>query len=241
MPRRVSACFACVLAFLVLAILAAPAPGRATTLWYNGDLNLTNVLSNQITLPSTYSTVYDDFIVPSGTSWNINTVWSNNLLSSGDSSGITQAQWEIRSGVSAGNGGTVVKSGTGAATVTATGHNVGGWNGHEYTVQVNGLNVSLGPGTYWLSVCPIGVDGLSQITLTSGANAVGQPPGNDSNSFLNSNSYNFKSIVEYYGGGQRDFSMGIGGTPVPLPPSLLLLGSGLLGLAGLGRRKFRKN
>ena len=86
--------------------------------------------------------------------------------------------------MSAGNGGTLVASGTGAATQTATGFSAYGYN--EYTIQVSGLSVTLGPGTYWLTVCPLGAGTYQSFNdTTSGDNTIGQPPGNDGNSFFN--------------------------------------------------------
>jgi hypothetical protein len=221
-------------ALISMLICAGSLPAAATTLWYNGDADLRSGLIN-VNTPSYQAAVYDDFNVPSG-GWTINTVWSNNEM------GFTasQAYWEIRSGVSAGNGGTLVASGTNPATQTATGRIVQG--SIEYTIQVTGLNVNLGQGTYWLTVVPIDSVGgaVSYITTTSGANASGSPPGNKGNSFINASApynYNFTPASDYIYN-PVDFSMGVAGNAVPLPPTVLLLGSGLLGLVGW--RRFRK-
>ena len=40
--------------------------------------------------------------------------------------------------------------------------------------------------------------------------------------------------------GRNDDIMGHGTTPVPEPGTMVLLGSGLIGLAGYGRKRFRK-
>jgi hypothetical protein len=63
-----------------------------------------------------------------------------------------EATWEIRSGVTSGNGGTVVASGTGAATMKPTGRAFLGLG--EYTVAVKFPAVSLSAGTYWVNVTP---------------------------------------------------------------------------------------
>ena len=63
-----------------------------------------------------------------------------------------QAYWEIREGVSQGNNGTLVASGTSAALYSPTGRSLVGF--FEFTTLVKGINVPLQAGTYWLSVVP---------------------------------------------------------------------------------------
>ena len=96
---------------------SAGTASAGSTLWYNGDFNGVSQLANEQVSPSLYSAVYDDFIVPTGQVWNIDQVFSNNEMLTT----VTQAYWEIRSGVSSGVAGIMIDSGTGAATQTPTG------------------------------------------------------------------------------------------------------------------------
>lgn len=205
-------------------------------LWYNGDPQVSNLINGINTQSVPVSNVYDDFIVPSGQTWNVTGVFSNDVI---ENFTATQAEWEIRSGVSAGNGGTLIASGTNAATSTVF--------GFDFTIAVSGLNVSLSPGTYWLTVAP--VDSLmpghdSFISATTGTNAIGLPAGNDGKAFWNSPSFseNFASTTALSFTPGSDFSMGVSGTvsdqgSVPEPSAIILLGSVILAVAGLTRRR----
>jgi hypothetical protein len=175
-------------------------------LWYNGDFNGVNALANEENTSigsGEFASVYDDFIVPSGPVWSVTSVFSDNL----ENTNVTGASWEIRQGISVGNGGTLVASGiTMTPVVIPTGRS--GFGFTEYMIEVTGLNVSLPAGIYWLNVTPIGDGtGRSFEGTTSGANCVGTPCGNDGNSFFNSNEggANFQ-------GTPYDFSMGVNGT-----------------------------
>jgi hypothetical protein len=209
------------IAFLVLSLGVMAGPAAAGTLWYNGDfdgsgLSVSNHHEYQNYGGNIYfqsdSHVYDDFVVPAG-GWRVNAVWSNNRFTSGVV--VTGATWEIRSGLSVGNGGTVVASGSGTPTLTNTGRGTGSYT--EYQVLISGLNFHLKPGRYWLRVTPtINVgDAYSYNSATSGLNAVGQPPGNNDNSYWNlyehigNGSEYSQYFVEPYGA--PDFSMGIAG------------------------------
>lgn len=231
MVRSLSGLVRLVAGVLVASVLGTMSVKADVPLWYNGDFDGRDALVNQ-TGPAD-GLVYDNFIVPVGQTYHITGVFSNNLMySPGDAS---SAYWEIRSGVSAGNGGTLVASGDGADSLSATGRflDLGLFKVFEYTNLVS-VNVVLGAGTYWLAVAPDVSDQNSYISSTSGAGAIGSPPGNDGNSYSSSIFFgdNFVPTSDIEGAGTWDYSMGIIGTAavngVPEPSTLL---AGMLGMA----------
>ena len=84
--------------------------------------------------------------------------------------------------MSEGKGGKVVASKTSPATINQrTELTPAGYA--EYEVRVDGLNVKLGPGRYWLAVTPIS-NGLSYIHPTAGQNAIGTPRGDNGETYV---------------------------------------------------------
>jgi hypothetical protein len=194
-----------------------------SALWYNGDFDGRNGLANERNTIVSQAAVYDNFVVTSAGGWIVTSVFSDNLISTI----VTGATWEIRSGVSAGNGGTLVASGfTVTPVVTPTGRS--GFGFTEFMVEVTGVQVFLLPGTYWLNVTPVGNGGgRSFDSTTSGTNCVGTPCGNDNNSFFDSTFFGFVFAPAdgVIGLSPVDFSMGVNGivlgrsspTPRPFP------------------------
>jgi hypothetical protein len=220
----------------VLALVAVS--GASYAQWYNGDFdgrNGGNISNN----PGFQSNIYDDFNV-GGPGWMVTGVFGNVLTQQGGD--FTALNWEIRSGVSVGSGGTLVASGTGAPTNTLTGGSGFGYT--EYKVRVTGLNVNLAPGTYWLGLGVVSASGVNNqfMSTTSGANAIGTPPGNNGNSFWNSSSFGFNwvDVQTVLGAGTWDFSMGVEANPVPEPASLIALGTGIAAIVARRRRKIAK-
>jgi hypothetical protein len=201
------------------AIAQAP-PG---SLWYNGDFNGINGLANERNTLVTQAAVYDDFNVTAPLGWNVTAVFSDNLVSTV----ITAADWEIRSGVSEGNAGTLIASGTtNSPIVTYIG------NENLYMVEVTGLNVFLpmlpSGQHYWLNVTPVGNGtGRSFNLTTSGTNCVGTPCGNDQNAFFNSTFFGTYFTSTSNEGQPYDYSNGVIGTVVPEPATVVLLTCGV--------------
>ena len=223
------------LALTTTAIAQAP-PG---SLWYNGDFNGVNALANERNTLVTQAAVYEDFNVTAPLGWSLTAVFSDNLVTTV----ITGADWEIRTGVSEGNAGTLIASGTtNSPLVIPTGRG----EIPEYTVEVTGLNVFLpmlpSGQHYWLNVTPVGNStGRSWNSDTSGANCVGTPCGNDDNAFFTSTFFGtfFTNTNNAYG--QPDFSNGVIGTVVPEPATVALLTCGLGALLITVRRRRKMN
>ncbi len=123
-----------------------------SVLWYNGVMDGRDAWVNQTGAAD--GLIYDNFIVPTGSTFTITGVFSNDAMY--DHSAASTAYWEIRSGVSAGNGGTLLGSGDSTDTLTSTGQNflVGGLAIPIYQNLVQVPTITLGAGTYWLAVAP---------------------------------------------------------------------------------------
>ena len=141
-------------------------------------------------------------------------MFSNDLLNTN----VTGATWEIRQGITEGNGGTLIASGmTVTPTVTATGRS--GFGDTEYQIEVADLSVTLPAGSYFLNVTPIGDStGRSFDSTTSGANCAGMPCGNNQNAFFDSNFFGAVFTSTANEGQPYDFSMGVNGTVIPAAP-----------------------
>jgi len=227
---------AAALALNTTAIAQAP-PG---SLWYNGDWNFDTGLSNERNTAITQAAVYDDFDVTDPQGWHVTAVFSDNLVVPAPPI-ITGADWEIRIGVSEGNSGTLVASGTtNSPIVTPTGRER---QVVEYMVEVTGLSLflpALPSGEhYWLNVTPVG-NGTGRFfnSTTCGANCVGTPCGNDDNAFWNSTTFGvFFDHTYNQCDGCNDFSMGVIGSVVPEPTTVALLTCGVGALLIALRRR----
>jgi hypothetical protein len=179
---RVAVALASVLA-LGLLVGSSPASAQETkTLWYNGDLFGQIGRRNQIG-GGTEARVFDNFLVTDPLGWRVEEVFSNNyFLSLFPPSGTLEADWSFRTGVSEGNGGTIVAGGVASATAASTGR-IPNFLYREYQITVSGLDVLLAPGMYWLNVTPV-YAGDAFVSGTRGGNAVGLPAGSDGNAFL---------------------------------------------------------
>jgi len=220
---------------LVAVLIASAGQVQAAVIWFNGDPNLVNGLSNELNSEIS-GKVYDDFNVTSAVT--VTELFPNNFMSFSTS----LAAWEIRSNVSVGNGGTLIAGGTSAATQTPNGFNAFGLTG--YRINVSGLSITLSPGTYWLAVTPIDtLDGRSFVQTTSGANALGTPPGNNQNAFFDSVYFgaNFSPTSSDPQNQPYDYSMGVNAsmTAVPEPSSIAIFGIGAY-VAGIGAVRRRR-
>jgi hypothetical protein len=170
-------------------------------LFYGGDLNISSInaagLSDENTLLIPGSSTYGSFTL-TGVSATVTGIVFN-VQADVNFDPLT-ASYDVRTGITDGNGGTSIASGSGAIAVASTGRNFIGLN--EYTVAVNlSAPLLIGPGQYWFNVTPACTNGTSDgscsvgrifvsntTNRTNGVNAAAQTQGQ---MYLNSSFFGF--------------------------------------------------
>jgi hypothetical protein len=192
--------------------LCAQATATPVVGWYSGDCTTPpHGGPNWYVSETDYSRTYEPFVVPSG-GWTVLGVYSNDSLYLPDQGKVTQASWVVRAGVSPGNGGTVVASGIGDATSTLNS------NG-RYRIAVDGLQVQLTAGAYWLSVAPIAAEAQAYVCETAGVGSSGVAPGTTGAALWDSPTSKLVfAPARQHGGITGDYSLGVLTPPGP-PPS----------------------
>ena len=172
--RLKGAAFVAFFGLALLLALSAQEPGAAVG-WYNGDWQSgIPGIANWYMSANDFARVYDQFDVPAG-GWAVMALFSNDYIF--DGAAIGTVSWEIRRGMAPGNGGELVASGLSPATQSAD-PSVTAPRYREplpkgcFRIQANYLRMQLPPGTYWVSITPVGVK-TSYARPTLGRNAVG--------------------------------------------------------------------
>jgi hypothetical protein len=231
-------------------------PPPPDTLWYNGDWDEFVGISpdpveicpcnqsptaeaecssrppNEFNEPFQLLATYSDFDVTDPLGWLVVGLFSQNFTALPDSvvlSQITMAKYEIRSGVSNNNPGTLIASGTEPVLIEFTNVSVvsDGITYREYRFTIENLSIPLPSGKFFMNVAPVvsqqlrtqfGSNFLLFNSTTDGQNAVGVPPGDNANDFVVLGFPMPSVFIESTAFGQQfhDFSNGVRGVRIPI-------------------------
>ena len=220
--------------------MATRSTASAQTLFYNGQWNVVDGQTSATNTGNADAIIFENFVV-GGLGWNVTGLFGE-FIQRGAL--WTTANWEIRSGITAGNAGTLVASGIGPTTNAATGRALGTFT--EYRATISGLNLLLAPGTYWLGLAPVGASTAAgndiYLSYTAGVNGVNSVL--DGDFYVRSAAFNYQEPAFY---NNPNFAFGVLGTlitqqappssSVPEPSSLALMFAGSAVLAAVARRR----
>lgn len=192
---------------------------------YQGDWNQRNGVTSERNVGDPDAFVYDELVVTQPV---VTEVWGNFFLTNVQ---VTGGDWEVRLGISPGNGGQLLASGTVGLdhlTLLPTGR----WSNNEFKMTLAVQSLTLQPGVYFFGIRPVGSGrGRAVASLTDGGDisnpADPNPPPLHSllngRSYVNSPGYgsNFADLRTVAGPERWDVSYGL--TSVPEPSSLLAL------------------
>jgi PEP-CTERM motif len=202
--------------FALMIAVALAAPAAASTLYSNGPINGTIDGYNICCI----FTVSDSFTLSANST--VTGFDGGFWVRPGDSP--VSASWNITLGAPSYLGGTILAAGSGtfSNSLYCLGCGLGFFD--IYTSTMSGMNVALGPGTYYLEL----FNGLTAVSANQEFHW-------DQN-FGPSTAYEYPYYTD--GIGSQAFNLyGTTSTSTPEPGTLMLLGSGVAGLAGLLRRK----
>jgi hypothetical protein len=180
---------------------------------------------------------YSDFAVPAGQTYTVTGMFGN--FANADPTAATASpnfEYQIRTGMSGSNPGTLVYSATGIPTATTTNLNdtIATWPGYAYSINLPSSITLTGGQSYWVAMIPITTDGFNVgIQTTSNANSI--------NSLKDGvgeyDSWLYTTHTDSYSAVNGDVSVGLTGTltRVPEPASVAFLA--ISGAATLARRR----
>lgn len=217
--------------------------------WYAGDPSAVTVAplaayawSTNVPFPGYAAYTFDNFNWTNANGGVVSSLGGHFISLAGTAiTGITYAQWEIRSGVSAGNGGTLVASGSGvpsSITTSFTSQYIGySTQDPVARVELDVPDFVLAPGTYWLgfSIGDAGIGNTGYVAETTGTNGIGSPL-DDGNAFYfqgdgTTNPWNYVGVT--FWGGNLDAAYFVNSVPTPGAASLL----GVAALMSTRRRR----
>jgi len=197
------------------------------------DLNNYGYYSNYISPTTLAQQLVDDFAIASPVSLNSVTWWGEYQA------GNPSSDYLVRFFLDTGGGIPEINWFATATVVSVTGTPTGSSNltgpVYRYTASFSPMNFA--PGPYWISI--LSIQDPANTNLFIWANSYGTATGGITYRNLDGNPWN----VIYGGENERlrdNMAFALNYTPVPEPSMMMLLGGGLVGLVGYGRRRMKR-